>query len=40
MCATFAALGIEYTVTSLPSKKNHTSLGTGWPDFATVVNHT
>src|SRR6476620_9928037 len=27
-------------VISLPSKKNHTSRGTGWPDFATVVNHT
>jgi hypothetical protein len=40
MCAIFAAFGIEYTVTSLPSNKNHTSRGTGWPDFATVVNHT
>ena len=33
---TFAASGIEATMRSLPSKRNHTSRGTGWPDLATV----
>ena len=39
MCRTFAAFGIEYTVISLPSKKNHSRRGTGWPDLAMVVSH-
>ena len=35
---TWAAPGSVYTTMAVPSKKNHTSLGTGCPDFATVVS--
>ena len=39
MWPTLAAPGMEYTMRSDPSYKNQINLGTGWPDFATVVSH-